>query len=256
MSIQYKPFPSAQESHQHSLKTLEAFYEFDDFMESIDSLVDMGCGNGLDLEWWATRTTRGENPQPLNIKCVGIDLASSLPLAHKYQNMTYQCVDFEQPIPMGRRKYDVIWSHDSFQYVVNPFQTLSNWRNIINDSGMMVLILPQTTNLEFNKQAFDQRDGVYWHWTITNLIHVLAVTGWDCRSGFFLKNPTDPWIHAVVYKSQHEPMNPRTTRWYDLAEKNLLPDSAVSSINRHGYLRQRDLILPWIDKSLGSMANH
>ena len=249
-------FMSPQDSHKHSLKTLETFYEFDDFMESIDTLVDMGCGTGLDLEWWATRTTRDNNPRPLNIKCMGIDRAPSLPLAHKYPNLTYRSSNFEQPIPIGHCKYDVIWSHDSFQYAINPFQTLRNWRDVVSDGGMMILILPQTTNLEFNVKAFDQRDGVYWHWTLVNLIHVLAVSGWDCHSGFFLKSPTDPWIHAVVYKSLHDPMDPQTTRWYDLIEKNLLPDSAVASINRHGYLRQRDLVLPWIDKSLNSLADH
>jgi hypothetical protein len=252
----YKTFVTSTESHQHSRKTLEAFYEFDDFMESIDTLVDIGCGDGLDLEWWATRTTRGDNPRPLNIKCVGIDRAPELPIAHKYSNISYQSTDFEKPISIGRRKYDVLWCHDSFQYVTNPFQTLANWRDIAADNAMMVLIVPQTTNLEYNREAYDQRDGVYWHWTVVNLMHVLAVTGWDCRAGFFLKDSKDPWIHAVVYKSSHGPMDPGTTRWYDLVEKGLLPESAVASIERHGHLRQRDLVLPWIDKSLMSFANH
>jgi SAM-dependent methyltransferase len=256
MSTDYKPFISSQESHRHSLKTLEALYEFDDFMESIDSVIDMGCGTGLDLEWWATRTTRDENPRPLDIRCFGIDNLPSLSMVKEYPNISYRSTDFEAPIPVGKRKYDVVWSHDSFQYAIDPFTTLKNWRDATNDGGMMILIVPQTTNLEFNTQAFDQRDGVYWHWTIVNLMHVLAVSGWDCKNGFFLKEPTDPWIHAVVYKSQHEPMDPKTTRWYDLAERGLLSDSAVNSINRHGYLRQRDLTLPWIDKSLHSFADH
>ena len=256
MSTEYKPFANSQESHRHSLKTLEAFHEFDDFMESIGSVVDMGCGDGLDLEWWATRTTRGDNPQPLNIRCFGIDITSSLPMVKKYPNISYRPADFEDTIPVGKQKYDVVWCHDSFQYVIDPFKTLKNWRDATSDEGMMVLVLPQTTNLEFNRQVFDQRDRVYWHWTMVNLMHVLAVSGWDCRNGFFLKEPTDPWLHAVVYKSQYEPMDPKTTRWYDLVERDLLPETAVNSINRHGYLRQRDLILPWIDKSLQSFANH
>ena len=55
------------QSHAHSQQTLNALYEYDDFMESIATMVDLGCGTGLDLEWWATRTTRDDNPQPLNI---------------------------------------------------------------------------------------------------------------------------------------------------------------------------------------------
>lgn len=91
---------------------------------------------------------------------------------------------------------------------------------------------------------------------MVNLIHVLAVSGFDCASGHFLKQSDDPWLHAAVYRSEHEPMDPRTTRWYDLVEKNLLPKSAVDSISRHGYLRQRDLILPWLDKSLTWLGEH
>ena len=91
---------------------------------------------------------------------------------------------------------------------------------------------------------------------MVSLIHTLAVSGFDCSSGSFLKNPTDPWLHAVVYKSEHAPMDPRTTSWYQLSELNLLPESAMRSIQRHGYPRQRDLLLPWLDKSLMSMAQH
>ena len=83
---------------------------------------------------------------------------------------------------------------------------------------------------------------------------MLSVTGWDCRGGFFLKKPTDNWLHAVVYKSDQEPLNLKTTRWYDLMEKKLLPETADASISRHGYLRQQDLVLPWLDKSLTSYA--
>jgi hypothetical protein len=91
---------------------------------------------------------------------------------------------------------------------------------------------------------------------MVSLIHVLAVSGFDCASGFFHKNVTDNWLHAAVYKSSHRPMDPRTTRWYDLAEKNLLPESAAASVSRNGYVRQRDLVLPWLDKSLTTFSRH
>jgi hypothetical protein len=30
----------------------------------------------------------------------------------------------------------------------------------------------------------------------------------------------------------------------------------MQSVQRHGHVRQRDLLLPWLDKSLMSMAQH
>jgi ubiquinone/menaquinone biosynthesis C-methylase UbiE len=96
------------DSHAHSLQVLNQLYEYDDFMASIKSVLDLGCGKGDDLEWWATRTTRDDVPEPLNIRCTGIDLASELSLTKRHNNVFYQSIDFEQditPTPLG---FDVL----------------------------------------------------------------------------------------------------------------------------------------------------
>lgn len=246
-------FGSEDQSHQHSLQTLNTLYEFDDFMVSIDTLADIGCGTGKDIEWWATRTTRDEVPVPLNIKCTGIDMLESLPVAKRYNNITYQKTDFEDVIHPPKKLFDVLWCHDSFQYCINPIATLSKWWHITADNGMLILIVPQTTNINQRHMQFNVHSGSFYHYTTVNLIHMLAVAGWDCKSGFFLKQPHDSWIHAIVYKSPHEPVDPRKTSLYNLIDKNLLPESAERGINKHGYLRQQDLVLPWVDKSLMSL---
>jgi len=244
-------FRNAEESHTHSLNTLNMLYEYDDFMASIGTMVDLGCGSGLDLEWWATRTTREDTPQPLNIDCIGVDLQTQLAVAKKYANITYQSTDFETKIyPKKKTLFDVLWCHDAFQYTLNPIGTLSQWWHIASDGAMLAIIVPQTTNYQSRQQRFTQSTGVYYHHTLVSLIHMLSVAGWDCRSGFFKKESNNPWLSAVVYKSSHKPMDPKTTSWYELAEKNLLPESADACINRYGELRQQELILPWLDKSL------
>jgi ubiquinone/menaquinone biosynthesis C-methylase UbiE len=248
-------FKNAQESHAHSLRVLNDLYEHDDFMESVDSVIDLGCGHeALDLQWWATRTTRDDDPTPLNIRCTGVDLVDSLSSEAIIANITYLQNDLEslQQIKHGQ---DILWCHDVFQYMINPMQCLANWRRLCAKDGMLVLVVPQTTNIEFSRQAFDQPSGCYYNHTMVSLIHMLAVTGWDCSSGFFLKQPNDPWLHAIVYNSNQEPIEPRTTSWYHLAEKGLLPASAVECVNRYGYLRQHNLVLPWIDKSLSWMGH-
>jgi SAM-dependent methyltransferase len=248
-------FADSSASHEHSLKTLNTLYEYDDFMESIATVVDLGCGSGKDLEWWATRTTRDENPQPLNIKCTGVDVLDQLGIARNYPNITYQKTDFEDAIhPPASSKFDILWSHDSFQYAINPVTTLSNWWNIASEGAMLALVVPQTTNIHRNQLFFTQESGCYYHYTMANLIHMLAVSGWDCKHGFFLKNPRDPWLHAIVYKSDIGPQNPKTTDWHRLSELGLLPDSADRSVYAHGELQQQDLVLPWIDHSLTSFA--
>lgn len=242
-------FRNPEESHQHSLETLNWLYEHDDFMASIGTLVDLGCGAGLDLEWWATRTSRDDSSEPLNINCTGVDLCDTPIIARKYANITYQKTDFELEIYTPRKKkYDVLWCHDSFQYVINPIDTLKLWRNIAEPDAMLCLVLPQTTNLKHRHLNITQPVGFH-HYTLVNLIHMLAITGWDCAGGFFRKPANEPWLSVVVYRSNIEPMDPKTS-WYKLAETGLLPKSAETSINKYGYLNQDDLVLPWLDKNL------
>lgn len=242
-------FRNSEESHAHSRQTLDVLYEHDDFMESVGRVADLGCGPaGLDALWWASATTRDDVPQPLNIQTVAIDQFETFMPARKNKNLSYQRTDLET-WRETKRGFDVMWCHDTFQYMTNPLQCLINWWNVTADNGMLVLILPQTTNMEYNIEAFDLPSGCYYNHTLTSLIYMLATTGWDCASGFFLKRPTDPWLHAIVYKSTQTPRDPRQTSWYDLAESGLLPVSAVKSINKYGYPRQRDLVLPWLDKS-------
>lgn len=241
-------------SHAHSLKTLEAFYEFDDFMDSVRTVLDLGCGHGQDMLWWATRTSRDQQaPRPLNIRCTGVDLAERC--ASKHPNITYRSRDFETDMDLAGKKFDILWCHDAFQYCHSPYQTLQRWRDKTNANGMLVLMVPQTTNFGQNRQDFRCLDGCLYHWTLVNLMYVLALTGWDCRTGFFLKTQDDPWLHAVVYKTDL-PALPARSNWYSLLETNLLPDSAVQSINKNGHVRQQDLVLPWIDKSLVSYLNY
>lgn len=244
-----------EQSHAHSLETLNALYEYDDFMESITSVVDLGCGKGKDIEWWATRTTRDDNPRPLNIKCTGVDILDELVIARDHPNVTYQKTDFEGPIyPPKGSKFDILWCHDSFQYAINPVTTLTNWWNITSEGGMLVLIVPQTTNIHRHQLSFTQESKCYYHYTMVNLIHMLAVSGWDCKNGFFLKKPRDPWLHAVVYKSDVGPQDPKKTDWHMLSELKLLPDTADKSVFAHNELRQQDLVLPWLDHSLMTFA--
>ena len=238
-----------------SLEVLNALYEYDDFMSSIETLVDLGCGEGRDLEWWGSRTTRDENPVPLNIRCVGVDLHNRLPIAKKYPNMTYQKTNFEEIIQTPSKKlFDVLWCFDAFQYCINPLETLKKWRSIASEGSMLVISMPDTMMIKHHQLAFTQHSGCYYHHTMISLIHMLAVTGWNCNTGFFQKKLKDNWTHAVVYKSEHEPMDPQTTTWHQLSEMKLLPESAEASVYAHGYLRQQDLVVPWLDHSLTVMG--
>ena len=247
-------FTKTTDSHAHSLETLNQLLEYDDFMYSISTVVDLGCGDGDDLGWWATRTTRDNNPQPLNIQCTGVDLFDKLSKTKKYSNIAYQQGDFEGNIQAPKNGFDILWCHDSFQFALTPIQTLSRWWNMTSPGGMLYIGVPLTQRIHRRQLDYALPSGNYYHYTMVNLMYMLATTGWDCRSGFFKQSPNDTWLHAIVYKSEHNPLDPKTTSWYQLSELKLLPESTDASITAHGYLRQQDLVIQWIDHSLMSMA--
>ena len=247
-------FAHSEDSHLHSLQVLDQLYKYDDFMLSIKTVLDLGCGSGEDLAWWATRATRDETPRPLNIQCTGVDLAPKLKLTRKHSNIFYQFSDFESTITPTPSGFDVLWCHDSFQYAHAPVKTLSNWWHLASPGAMLCLAVPVTQRIHRGQLDYYLPSGCYYHYTMVNLIYMLATAGWDCRGGFFKQTPADPWIHAIVYKSDQEPQDTRTTTWHKLSELKLLPESADLSIFAHNYLRQQDLIVPWLNHSLMSMA--
>ncbi len=249
-------FGSPHEKHEHSFKNVLSYmYEYDDFMDSVGRVIDLGCDvEATDMLWWANATTRDETQTPLGIKCVGVNTFEKLNVKHN--NISYQNHDIES-LNRVKRTFDIVWCYDQLQYLLNPYQALSNWWHIAEKDAMLVIAVPQTVNTEYHIQEYNLSLDHKYHYTMPQLIYMLAVSGWDCRSGFFKKTPGDPWLYAIVYKSDVEPMDPKETNIYKLVEQTeLLPQCAVDGIHKYGKLRQRDLILPWLDKNITVMENH
>lgn len=249
-------FGSPHEKHEHSFKNVLSYmYEYDDFMDSVGRVIDLGCDvEATDMLWWANATTRDETQTPLGIKCVGVNTFEKLNVKHN--NISYQNHDIES-LNRVKRTFDIVWCYDQLQYLLNPYQALSNWWHIAEKDAMLVIAVPQTVNTEYHIQEYNLSLGHKYHYTMPQLIYMLAVNGWDCRSGFFKKTPGDPWLYAIVYKSNVEPMDPKETNIYKLVEETeLLPQCAVDGIHRYGKLRQRDLVLPWLDKNITIMDQH
>lgn len=241
-------FRNALDSHNHSQQILQMLYQYDTFMDSIGTVADMGCGSGLDINWWATLHTRDDPPEPHNYKCYAVDknisqieheileLPNVIPIQANFED--------ERVIPV---QVDLTWSHNSFQYAINPLNTLKNWNQIMNLNGMLVLSLPQHQTYEFNRLKTRSFSGSYYHYNVCNLMYMLAVNGFDCRDCYMWMEENTSWMHFVVYKSA-DPLDPATTSWFDLADKNLISDSAMHSLNKYGHVRQEELMFTWLDK--------
>jgi len=252
--MNYSSFTSQEQAFQHSKKhILDLFYQYDDFMESIGRVVDLGCDTeALNMLWFANATTRDEQELPLNIKCVGQSDIDKLLVKHN-------SISFQKGAPellsKTKKKFDILYCYDTLHFILDPYQALRNWWNIANKDAMLVIAVKQTTNVEFNVLEYNTQMNYKHHYTVPILLYMLAVNGWDCKGGFFKKAIDDPWIYVVVYRSDIKPMNPQTTNLYNLIEDTeLLPDVAVKSIEKYGMIRQKDLVLPWLDSNNMDMA--
>ena len=232
---------------RHSQRILDQLYEYDSFLDSLKVIADMGCGSGEDITWWAKLTTRDTPPVPHNYRCFAIDKdAGKLNAIPNLPNIVKLQTDFNKPVvPIP---IDLMWAHDSLQYSINPLDTLRVWNEQMNYNGMLVLCVQQHSGVENNRYYSRAHNGCYHHFTPVNLLYMLAVNGFDCRDAYLLKQFGDPWIHVAVYKSGIAPMDPATTTWADLVETGLLHPTVVNSVTKYGYLRQEDVLYPWLDR--------
>lgn len=241
-------FANTSLSHEHSLDILSLLYGYDSFLDGLVTIADMGCGAGLDAQWWATLETRDDPPEPRNYKVYAVDRS----LKHvdqdlrRISNISWIEEDFETEGILPQL-VDLMWCHDSFQFAINPLQTLAKWNRQMNVNGMLVMAIPQSIDYHYNRLSFRSYSYSYYNYTISNLVYMLAVNGFDCLDAYFYKNAQTNWIYLAVYKNIG-PLNPAETSWFDLADKNLLHPSVINSLNKYGHVRQEDLIYPWLDK--------
>lgn len=248
-------FKNAYYSHEHSLKVLNLLYGYDSFLDSIQSVADMGCGEGLDVEWWATLMTRDEPPEPRNytvyavdqnIKHIEADLLKRNPNIFPIER------NFEERAIS--RNVDLIWAHDSFQYARDPFKCLNIWKQTLNENGMLILSIPQGTYVYNGGLKIEQHSQQYYNYNVLNLIYMLAVSGFDCNDAYFYREENSPWLYAAVYASNQEPLT-QDASWYDLANRGLINDSLQNSVNKYGYARLDDLVVTWLDKDYYKITN-
>lgn len=232
----------------HDIEILETIRQYDTFLESIRTVADMGCGSGGHINWWATLENYNDPPEPYNFNCFAVDQdGSKLAQVPDRENIHKIASKYDVPnlFPIS---IDLMWAHDSLQYSSNPLHTLKMWNSYMTVNGMLLITVPQHNGVEYNRYYSRTYNGCYYNYTPTSLIYMLAVNGFDCRDAYLLKRFQDPWIQMAVYKTDVSVMDPDTTSWYELIDKNLLHPSIESSINSNGYLKQEEIVMPWLDK--------
>jgi SAM-dependent methyltransferase len=238
-----------EQSHAHSVSTLEILNRYQSYMDNIKNVTDMGCGMGLDAEWFATLTKKDDN-SPRNIKVNAVDLNLDTTRLIKHPNITYYKENFNNS-SITSNSQDLLWAHNSLQYSLTPFNTLIHWREILKTDGMMFITVPYNFRVYNNKETLSidttYTNGCYYNWTMGNLILNLVLAGFDCRNGHFKIDKEQNWLQAAVYKL---PFRPKPSiNWYELCDQQLLPLTIENSIRLNGNFNEADIVVEWIDRT-------
>ena len=246
-------FKNAHDSHQHSLDFLSLIYGYDSFLDGITAVADMGCGAGMDVNWWANLETRDDPPEPRNLLVYAVDRNIKQIEPDILTNDRVFPIEGDIENRLLPRQVDLIYAHDSFQYARNPMLCLKNWRDSMNINGMLLMAIPQSTYLLNNRLVIEQQNWNWFNHTILSLTYMLAASGFDCRDAYFYRQNNTPWLYVAVYAA--DVVIPENPSWYNLADLNLLNDSMVKGLNKYGYLRLEDLTFQWLDRNYYQILN-
>jgi SAM-dependent methyltransferase len=241
-------FKDNESSHDHSLSTLNVLNEYDSFMSSVDTVLDLGSGSGADAIWWATRRDPSPPHVPRNYNVIAVDnnLKNLSKPAKSLSNITVIDDDFDNPDIIKADSVDIVWAHNSFQYSKNPLQLLCSIKNWLTDNGMLYVSLPYSVNRMYNSFSGSAVSGAYFHYTPSNMLYMLAAAGFDC-SDSRLAVKHNPMHFEIVAYNQKSTVCEFNQTVYDLHSSGLLPKSAITSIDQYGYIN--DLVLEghWFD---------
>ena len=239
-----------------SRPTLELLNQFDDFKRSIKHMADFGCGTGKDLEYWANMREfleDGTEGPYLDFNCVGFDLncENIQPQRH---NIKYRNFDLNTNDTMWSVKFDVVWCHDVMQYIYSPVEFLGRVNRNMGMGGMLYLAVPSTVNVLHHCFQHYTPAQHYNTFTVTQLIYLLAINGFDVKDFYLQKLKYDDWIQVLVYK-ERDPMDYNTS-WYTMVDQDLLNDNMKELVLKNNILTDQGLVTTWLDGTVQDFRWH
>ena len=223
---------SPEQSHQHSLITLTHLQNLEDYMSNIENICDMGAGVGLDACWFATLAD--SNGRQYNYNVIAVDNSPGV-----IQTRGRMIWNFDDVHTVKLAQQDLIWCHDTLQYLRSPIDALFHWHSLLREDGLLLVEVPITNSKYYG--------GIYHNYSMGTLITQLASAGFDCRGGHFQYDKERGWIRAAVYKTIDEPRLYKS--WYELVETNRLPYCLDAILYSNDRFSENDLVLEWIDRS-------
>jgi len=242
--------PVSSRLHSHSY--LGLLRQYPTLLESIDNLLDVGCGQGYDSHWWANVDDGDEDsPRSLDINVTAIDKENTFKEEYEHNNIDFIQTDVLEYKP--KTTFDVVWSHNVLHESSDPLTFLHKINECTNIGGMLCLTFPTTVNTFYGQPDYRVYSHAPHSITIVDLIHMLVLSGFNCNEGYFIKQPNTNIINAMVYKDSEELFGYGEKTLYEYSD--FLPESCRKQLDKFGYLTNKDLLLYWLDGTLVDYSN-
>ena len=233
-----------------SIQVLELLGTHNEFMDSIREIAVLDDRTGHHTSWWSDYRSHEDQKQS-QFTITNLCISESHPIEHQRKNVKNVLVENLYDTKQEDESFDFLWAHNVFQKQINPIQSLRHWWNMMREDAMLCISVPLRTYIDdLNRWRTDSYPGELYNWNMLTLIQMLAISGFDCFDGHFKFKRGDEFLWASVYKGTQTPMDPYTTTWYDLAEKELLPPSLSKCVSQFGHAKIEKVIVEWLDHSL------
>ena len=120
--------------------------------------------------------------------------------------------------------------------------------------GMLYLAVPSTVNVLHHRFQNYTPAMHYNTFTVTQIIYLLALNGFDIKDFYLQKLKYDDCIQVIVYK-ERDPL-PYTTTWYSMIDDDLLNDNMRELVLKNGILSDQGLVTTWLDGTVQDYRWH
>ena len=169
------------------------------------SLLDVGCGEGFVLDWFAKAgwSVRGIDHSVAGLEAMNPHMLANVEIGDMFAQLDRQ-------VALGRR-YDLVWLSNVLEHVPDPVALLASLRRLVDAKGTLVVTVPND-GTAYQERLLSDGDIAerFWiampdhlaYFTYESLVSVALATGWtahdvlaDFPIDWFLLHPGSNYVH-------------------------------------------------------------
>lgn len=168
------------------------------------SLLDVGCGEGFVLAWFAKAgwSVRGIDHSVAGLEAMNPHMLANVEIGDMFAQLDRQ-------VALGRR-YDLVWLSNVLEHVPDPVALLASLRRLVDAKGTLVVTVPND-GTAYQERLLSDGDIAerFWiampdhlaYFTYESLVSVALATGWtahdvlaDFPIDWFLLHPGSNYV--------------------------------------------------------------